>query len=385
MDKNQVYIDRLRKVLWEHQEDLKKVTSYDFCTSCKEYVLTSNYCQQCGQMNFSLEMVSYQENQFLLNNSQYYMAQSNRWLDRWGYWLEEQLNKVGIEINQGVIFRLGSFHEILTIIFSIVSFITAFVLIIPSFSSNNIIISAYSLIVSLMLLFLNYQLYRGESHKTLPGIVGLILLSVLAMNNSLEFSILIISSMFLVVVIILLLLIIKPSTAQVFENTSTKVTEKVTMAQFKVTSALSHNESDIAIQTSVQNPNPSPNYNRSEGAFKYRHTGSTILNWLFFGIPLIVLLLSAQSLSEFLSNNGIYIGDSIFALILVATFVTFIYFLPAFICQSSGLKIVLWICLLLFGWTVIGWFILLLVATSSNKNRRRQQEMDYLIRKMADR
>lgn len=380
MDKNQVYIDRLRKVLWENQEDLKKVTSYDFCTSCQEYVLTSNYCQQCGQMNLSTETVSFRENQSLLNNGQYYMVQSNRWLDRWGRWLEEQLNKLGIEINQGIIFRLGSFHEILTIIFSIVSFITAFVLIIPSFSSNNIIISAYSLMVVLILIFLNYQMYRGESHKILPGIVGLILLSVLAVNSSFAFSVLVVSTLFLVVVIILLLLIIKPSTAQVFENTSTKVTEKVAGAQFKVSSALSKKESETAIQTPVQNLNPRPNYNRSEDAFKYRHTGSTILNWLLFGFPLIVV--GAFVFHQFSQRSSVP-ATIIFVVLLVALII-FIYFLPAFICQSSGLKIVIWLCLILFGWTIIGWLILLLIASSSNKNRRRQQEMDYLMRKLVD-
>ncbi|HFI0353748.1 TPA: hypothetical protein ACGOV8_000965 [Streptococcus suis] len=385
MDKNQVYIDRLRKVLWENQEDLKKVTSYDFCTSCQDYVLTSNYCQQCGQMNLSTETVSFSESQSLLDNGQYYMVQSNRWLDRWGLWLEEQLNKVGIEINQGIIFRLGSFHETLTIIFTIVSSIIILAVTIPSFDIDSLIVGVCSVFFSTILLYINYLMYRGESHKILPGIVGLILLSVLAMSNSLEFSILIISSMFLVVVIILLLLIMKPSTAQGIGKASSMVKEKLSEPQFKVTSAKAQKETVAVTQTPVQNPNPRPNYNRSEDAFKYRHTGSTVLNWLFFGLPLIVLLLSASSLSEFLSNYGIYIGDNILALILVAALFTFIYFLPAFICQSSGLKIVIWLCLPLFGLTVIGWFILLFVATSSNKNRRRQQEMDYLIRKMADR
>ncbi|NQJ72661.1 hypothetical protein HO539_04870 [Streptococcus suis] len=378
MDKNQVYIDRLRKVLWENQEDFKKVTSYDFCTSCQEYVLTSNYCQQCGQMNLSTETVSFGESQSLLDNGQYYMVQSNRWLDRWGLWLEEQLNKVGIEINQGIIFRLGSFHETLTIIFTIVSFIIILAVTISSFYIDSLIVGVCSVFFSTILLYINYLMYRGESHKILPGIVGLILLSVLAMNNSLAFSFVIISSMFLVLVIILLLLIMKPSTAQGIGKASSMVKENLSETQFKVTSAKAQKETVVVTQIPVQNPNPMPNYNKSEGSFKYRHTGSTVLNWLFFGIPLIVLLLSAQSLSQSL-------GGEITVIILLGALLVFIYFLPAFICQSSGLKIVLWLCLLLFGWTVIGWFILLFVATSSNKNRRRQQEMDYLIRKMADR
>ncbi|HFI0428810.1 TPA: superinfection immunity protein [Streptococcus suis] len=389
MDKNQVYIERLRKVLWENQEDLKKVTSYDFCTSCKEYVLTSNYCQQCGQMNLSTETVSFGESQSLLDNSQYYMVQSNRWLDRWGHWLEEQFNKLGIEINQGTLFHLGRLHQFLVILFTIVSVLSLFrtiirVLMYPYFLPNVV-----SLVFTALLVFLNYQLYKGQSHKVLLGGVGLLGTSLVALllgiltSDSIVLPMLMFSMLFMGVLLIVALLI-KPSAAQGIEKASSMVKENLSETQFKVTSAKAQKETVAATHVPVQYSNPRPNYNRSEDAFKYRHTGSTVLNWLFFGLPLIVLLLSAQSLSVFLSNSGIYIGDSIFALILVATFIIFIYFLPAFICQSSGLKIVLWLCLLLFGWTVIGWFILLFVATSSNKNRRRQQEMDYLMRKLVD-
>ncbi|HEP1794808.1 TPA: superinfection immunity protein [Streptococcus suis] len=389
MDKNQVYIDRLRKVLWENQEDLKKVTSYDFCTSCQDYVLTSNYCQQCGQMNLSTETVSFGESQSLLDNGQYYMVQSNRWLDRWGLWLEERLNKVGIEINQETLFHLGRLHQFLVILFTIVSVLSLFrtiirVLIYPYFLPNVV-----SLVFTALLVFLNYQLYKGQSHKVLLGGVGLLGTSLVALllgiltSDSIVLPMLMFSMLFMGVLLIVALLI-KPSAAQGIEKASSMVKENLSETQFKVTSAKAQKETVAATHVPVQYSNPRPNYNRSEDAFKYRHTGSTVLNWLFFGLPLIVLLLSAQSLSVFLSNSGIYIGDSIFALILVATFIIFIYFLPAFICQSSGLKIVLWLCLLLFGWTVIGWFILLFVATSSNKNRRRQQEMDYLMRKLVD-
>ncbi|HFI0231054.1 TPA: superinfection immunity protein [Streptococcus suis] len=390
MDRNQVYIDRLRKVLWENQEDLKKVTSYDFCTSCQEYVLTSNYCQHCGQMNLSTETVSFRESQSLLDNGQYYMVQSNRWLDRWGHWLEEQLNKLGIEINQGTLFHLGSLHKFLVILFTIVSVLFLFLTIAIVLGSSYFLPNVVSLVFTALLVFLNYQLYKGQSHKALLGGAGLLGTTLVAMLLGILTSDFIVlpSLMFLMLfmgALLIVPLLVKPSAAQGFEKASSMVKEKVSETHFKVASTKAQKETVAAAHVPVQHSNPSPNYNRSEEAFKYRHTGSTILNWLFFGIPLIVLLLSASSLSEFLSNNGIYIGDSIFALILAAALVVFIYFLPAFICQSSGLKIVLWLCLLLFGWTVIGWFILLFVATSSNKNRRRQQEMDYLIRKMADR
>ncbi|NQI34897.1 hypothetical protein HO614_09385 [Streptococcus suis] len=389
MDKNQVYIERLRKVLWENQEDLKKVTSYDFCTSCQEYVLTSNYCQQCGQMNLSTETVSFGESQSLLDNGQYYMVQSNRWLDRWGLWLEEQLNKVGIEINQGTLFHLGRLHQFLVFLFTIVSILSLFRTIIRVLIYPYFLPSVVSLVFTALLVFLNYQLYKGQSHKVLLGGVGLLGTSLVALllgiltSDSIVLPMLMFSMLFMGVLLIVALLI-KPSAAQGIEKASSMVKEKVSDTHFKKASTKAQKETVAATNVSVQHPNPRRNYNRSEDAFKYHHTGSTVLNWLFFGIPLIVLLLSASSLSEFLSNSGIYIGDSIFALILVATFIIFIYFLPAFICQSSGLKIVLWLCLLLFGWTVIGWFILLFVATSSNNNRRRQQEMDYLMRKLVD-
>ncbi|WP_105117619.1 superinfection immunity protein [Streptococcus suis] len=390
MDRNQVYIDRLRKVLWENQEDLKKVTSYDFCTSCQDYVLTSNYCQQCGQMNLSTETVSFGESQSLLDNSQYYMVQSNRWLDRWGLWLEEQLNKVGIEINQGTLFHLGSLHKFLVILFTIVSVLSFFLTIFPVLTYPFFLPNVVSLVFTALLVFLNYQLYKGQSHKVLLGGAGLLGTSLVALllgiltSDSLVLPMLMFSMLFMGALLIVPLLL-KPSAAQGIEKASSMAKEKVSVPHFKVASAKEQKETVAAAHVPVQHPNPRPNYNRSEDAFKYRHTGSTILNWLFFGVPLIVLLLSASSLSEFLSNYGIYIGDSIFALILAATFFTFIYFLPAFICQSSGLKIVIWLLNIPLGGTVIGWFILLFVATSSNKNRRRQQEMDYLIRKMADR
>lgn len=383
MDKNQVYIDRLRKVLWENQEDLKKVTSYDFCTSCQDYVLTSNYCQQCGQMNLSTETVSFGESQSLLDNGQYYMVQSNRWLDRWGLWLEERLNKVGIEINQGTLFHLGSLHKFLVILFTIVSVLFLLLTIAIVLGSPYFLPNVVSLVFTALFVFLNYQLYKGQSHKVLLGGVGLLGTSLVALLLGILTSDFIVlpSLMFLMLflgVLLIVPLLIKPSAAQGIGKASSMVKEKLSETQFKVTSAKAQKETVVVNQTPVQNPNPMPNYNKSEGSFKYRHTGSTVLNWLFFGIPLIVLLLSAQSLSQSL-------GGEITVIILLGALLVFIYFLPAFICQSSGLKIVIWLCLILFGWTIIGWLILLFVATSSNKNRRRQQEMDYLIRKMADR
>lgn len=383
MDKNQVYIDRLRKVLWENQEDLKKVTSYDFCTSCQDYVLTSNYCQQCGQMNLSTETVSFGESQSLLDNGQYYMVQSNRWLDRWGLWLEERLNKVGIEINQGTLFHLGSLQKFLVILFTIVSVLFLLLTIAIVLGSPYFLPNVVSLVFTALFVFLNYQLYKGQSHKVLLGGVGLLGTSLVALLLGILTSDFIVlpSLMFLMLflgVLLIVPLLIKPSVAQGIEKASSMVKEKLSETQFKVTSAKAQKETVAVTQTPVQNPNPRPNYNKSEGSFKYRHTGSTVLNWLFFGIPLIVLLLSAQSLSQSL-------GGEITVIILLGALLVFIYFLPAFICQSSGLKIVIWLCLILFGWTIIGWLILLFVATSSNKNRRRQQEMDYLIRKMADR
>ncbi|HFI0255106.1 TPA: hypothetical protein ACGOWL_001856 [Streptococcus suis] len=382
MDRNQVYIDRLRKVLWENQEDLKKVTSYDFCTSCQEYVLTSNYCQQCGQMNLSAETVSFGESQSLLDNSQYYMVQSNRWLDRWGLWLEEQLNKVGIEINQGTLFHLGSLHKFLVILFTIVSVLFLFLTIATVLGSPYFLPNVVSLVFTALLVFLNYQLYKGQSHKVLLGGAGVLGTSLVVMllgiltSDSIVLPMLMFLMLFMGALLIVPLLL-KPSAAQGIEKASSMVKEKISETHFKVASAKAQKETVAAAHVPVQHPNPSPNYNRSEDAFKYRHTGSTILNWLFFGIPLIVLLLSAQSLSQSL-------GGEITVIILLGALLVFIYFLPAFICQSSGLKIILWLCLLLIGWTILGWFILLFVAISSNNNRRRQQEMDYLIRKMAD-
>lgn len=390
MDKNQVYIDRLRKVLWENQEDLKKVTSFDFCTSCQEYVLTSNYCQQCGQMNLSTETVSFRESQSLLDNGQYYMVQSNRWLDRWGYWLEEQLNKLGIEINQGTLFHLGSLHQFLVILFTVVSVLSLFLTIFPALTYPYFLPNVVSLVFTALLVFLNYQLYKGQSHKVLLGGVGLLGTSLVALllgiltSASIVLPMLMFSMLFMGVLLIVPLLI-KPSAAQGIEKASSMVKEKVSETHFKIASAKAQKETVAVTQTPVQNPNPIPNYNKSEESFKYRHTGATILNWFLFGLPLLIAIFSAQSLSQYLSGFGLYVGDSIFAIILVAALLIFIYFLPAFICQSSGLKVALWLCLLVFGWTIIGWFILLFVATSSNKNRRRQQEMDYLIRKMADR
>ncbi|HFI0850881.1 TPA: superinfection immunity protein [Streptococcus suis] len=340
-------------------------------------------------MNLSTETVSFRESQSLLDNGQYYMVQSNRWLDRWGHWLEEQLNKLGIEINQGTLFHLGRLHQFLVILFTIVSVLSLFLTIFPVLTYLYFLPNVVSLVFTALLVFLNYQLYKGQSHKVLLGGVGLLGTSLVSFlfgiltSDSIVLPMLMFSMLFMGVLPIVPLLI-KPSAAQGIEKASSMVKEKVSETHFKIASAKAQKKIGVVTQTPVQNPNPTPNYNKSEGSFKYRHTGSTVLNWLFFGIPLIVLLLSASSLSEFLSNSGIYIGDSIFALILATTFLTFIYFLPAFICQSSGLKIVIWLCLILFGWTIIGWLILLLVASSSNKNRRRQQEMDYLMRKLVD-
>lgn len=390
MDNNQLYIKRLKEVLWNKQKDLKKVVSHEFCPTCQEYVLTSNYCQQCGQMNLSTDAITYHESQSFIDNGQYYMVQSNRWLDRWGHWLEEQLNKLGIEINQGTLFHLGSLHQFLVILFTVVSVLSLFLTIFPALTYPYFLPNVVSLVFTALLVFLNYQLYKGQSHKVLLGGVGLLGTSLVALllgiltSASIVLPMLMFSMLFMGVLLIVPLLI-KPSAAQGIEKASSMVKEKVSETHFKIASAKAQKETVAVTQTPVQNPNPIPNYNKSEESFKYRHTGATILNWFLFGLPLLIAIFSAQSLSQYLSGFGLYVGDSIFAIILVAALLIFIYFLPAFICQSSGLKVALWLCLLVFGWTIIGWFILLFVATSSNKNRRRQQEMDYLIRKMADR
>lgn len=366
MDNNQLYIKRLREVLWNKQKDLKKVVSHEFCPTCQEYILTSNYCQQCGQMNLSTDTITYHESQSFIDNGQYYMVQSNHWLDRWGLWLEEQLNKVGIQINQGTLFNLGTFHKVVTIIFTLANIYFQWILV-RYFAWYGIYLDILFAAFSMLMIFVNYQLYRGKSQRVLIGLVGIFVCSIfrffLAGSLSEEASILL-----LFIFPLVLLLIVTPNVSKSIGEMF--INKGVELEQSK--------------SPQVQAQNFTPNYNKSEKSFKYRHTGATILNWLLFGLPLLIAIFSAQSLSQYLSGFGIYVGDSIFAIILVAALLIFIYFLPAFICQSSGLKVALWVCLLVFGWTIIGWFILLFVATSSNSNRRRQQEMAYLMRKLAD-
>ncbi|MFH0424383.1 hypothetical protein ACHBIF_10395 [Streptococcus sp. A11] len=205
MDKNQVYIERLRKVLWENQEDLKKVTSYDFCTSCKEYVLTSNHCQQCGQMNLSTETVSFRESQSLLDNGQYYMVQSNRWLDRWGYWLEEQLNKLGIEINQGTLYKSASYHKLWLISFTFLCILFQFGVVFPSSLSSNMM-GLLSVVFGVILIFTNYQIYKGQTHKVILGGTGILVISIVGSINTQTIDIFLITLIQIILPLFLLLL-----------------------------------------------------------------------------------------------------------------------------------------------------------------------------------
>ncbi|HEM6310270.1 TPA: hypothetical protein U2C79_001884 [Streptococcus suis] len=204
MDKNQVYIDRLRKVLWENQEDLKKVTSYDFCTSCQDYVLTSNYCQQCGQMNLSTETVSFGESQSLLDNGQYYMVQSNRWLDRWGLWLEERLNKVGIEINQGTLYKSASYHKLWLISFTFLCIIFQFGVVFPSSLFSNMM-GLLAVVFGVILIFTNYQIYKGQTHKVLLGGAGILVISIVGSIITQIIGFFLITLLFIVLPLFLLL------------------------------------------------------------------------------------------------------------------------------------------------------------------------------------
>lgn len=216
MDNNQLYIKRLKEVLWNKQKDLKKVVSHEFCPTCQEYVLTSNYCQQCGQMNLSTDAITYHESQSFIDNRQYYMVQSNRWLDRWGLWLEEQLNKVGLQINQGTLFNLGRLHKGITIIFSVLSVYFSLLGISSLYNLFSVILFLFWVFLSL---FTNYQLYSGQSNKVLIGVIGFLLESVmLSMFYGSSLGIIYILIFF--VLPLTLLLMIRPSVAQRFRTPS---------------------------------------------------------------------------------------------------------------------------------------------------------------------
>ena len=57
--------------------------------------------------------------------------------------------------------------------------------------------------------------------------------------------------------------------------------------------------------------------------------------------------------------------------------------LPTLISYTNW-KYLIFILNIFLGPTIIGWLILLLVATSTNNSAKREQEMAYLLRKVAD-
>lgn len=119
--------------------------------------------------------------------------------------------------------------------------------------------------------------------------------------------------------------------------------------------------------------------------FKYQKSGSThfinILIYLFNFVPLGII-------GGYLSSTLFYYGfddagAGTIGIVVLALFLNWIVLLPVLI-SNTGRKIIIWILLILFGWTVIGWFILLLWALNGNEKDRREQEQLHLMRHLAN-
>lgn len=113
-------------------------------------------------------------------------------------------------------------------------------------------------------------------------------------------------------------------------------------------------------------------YNSSD--YHYRKPiSSTLMNVILFAF---LFLPSLFVLSNF---DGI-ISDGIGGYLIILAISECIYLLPTLI-SHSGRKFIIWILNILFGWTILGWLILLFLALDGNNKRRMVHSLDHIANK----
>lgn len=111
----------------------------------------------------------------------------------------------------------------------------------------------------------------------------------------------------------------------------------------------------------------------STPAFKYKKSGQWV-NMLVLGSGLLVFML----ILSFLNNLGLPFsvagtGGGFFLILFIGDL---IYFAPTLVYNASfGEKFLMFLVNSLFGFTIIGWIILLIIATSRNRAEKYKQEM----------
>ncbi|MFW8053161.1 superinfection immunity protein [Vagococcus fluvialis] len=116
----------------------------------------------------------------------------------------------------------------------------------------------------------------------------------------------------------------------------------------------------------------------STPAFEMTKKGRWI-NWAIFISGAVVIFFILTILTEL----GFSIGasGSIGAGIAILFLIDAVYFLPSLIYHAStGGKIIMFILNSLFGFTIIGWIILLIIASSRNSKERRAQELMHYVK-----
>ena len=116
----------------------------------------------------------------------------------------------------------------------------------------------------------------------------------------------------------------------------------------------------------------------SDKGFKIKKTGK----WLNIFIVLtdFIFLFTVVSIFQQYAYNSIFIS---IPFVVVLMILSALNMLPTLISYTNW-KYLIFILNIFLGPTIIGWLILLLVATSTNNSAKREQEMAYLLRKVAD-
>lgn len=321
------------------REDVKNL-SVDICKKCQSVVISSNFCPSCGQvvLNEHIEPKNISEEliEGLLSNETGLQAVTNETLE------EEKSRKVAFF---GGLILLGlSFISYLNFVyifcFNLVSIGIYLTLYYKKLYEKLILVVPILFVLQIVI----FSLYTNRGYD-IVDMAGLFVITSCCSNLLIFFS----------------MLKTNRSKREIVENKTPEISLSENKMQDKTASK------EIA----------------GNQSFVYKKSlGSRVTNFLLFLLSFIPLIIFASSSESFLSSLGFTSGVSLpFFLILAVG--NFIYLLPTFISTTSR-KIIIFFFNVIFGVTILGWFILLFLAISGNSKDRQRQEMNYMINNIAN-
>lgn len=164
----------------------------------------------------------------------------------------------------------------------------------------------------------------------------------------------------------------------ILNNIEKSERELITSTLSTLKSDGTYNQPSISSQPSMPVETVDSPSSTTPPMFEMKKKGNWI-NWVIFISGAIVIFFIVTILAEMgfpiIATGGVGAGLAIIFLI------DAIYFLPTLIYHAStGGKIMMFILNSLFGFTIIGWIILLIIATSRNSKERRAQELMHYVK-----